>query len=771
MRRLQLLVLGALALAQRGVSAGRSRHLLASNSSGYDDDHHDDHGDDHHGDDDHGGGHGCHDSHAGHHGKYAHFKGMLRCFGFALSIICGIIIGPHVLEIINHTYDPTASVLILVGEVGLCMHAIEAGLMFDPEMMEVVGPRGASRCRTSSTASPTSPSGAGSGTRSPVVTNFVTVGVIGAAGVYVVPHVIEARVTPMIPEEYRQNFLLGLLFVLALGLMCACKFSGSSALLGALLAGVSLCTNHDVHHAWDKQVKRVYAFLMKIFFAATVGFHVPLAELFQTGTLAKAALLLPVILAKLAMGFFAKPLTKLNFWTLAFAWGEWGEFSFLITTLALRSKGKGILHQQAYDAVLFVVLLSILLCPYGLRVTLDYVEQHAGQHKSAKFPTSKAPSSAGFHSQHAALDIAEAILDTAGADGEAAPAYYCIQTLSKARWDQQTAILSTVTSSDCDIVDVRSWHPKDHVGAADVVTELYVKDTSLCLPVVATLADDDQAKLDARVELLHDRVLAALHDSTGEVRIQRWLRGARQNDEGELSPTASAQELLRETRDARAFTAPVTADEDVEADARGHQRVSLQAQLGFTRPTHPPPGGGGGDAAAPPAAPLRQRTHKRQRAKSMIASLESTSCYRDPLDYHELDGFIHTDAHVAFEEQLAPYHQVRRQSSSMDAEALRLIEVPVDAPPEPPEPLVKQSSSPSALGAAAAAAAPPPPGLAAADGGFETAAAPYSRLSSIESDGGSARRSSFSSEQGCVLPTRLRRRSSSGKNVELQDRA
>lgn len=319
---------------------------------------------------------------------------------------------------------------------------------------------------------------------------------------------------------------------------------------------------------------------------------------------------------------------------------------------------------------------------------------------------------------------------------------------------------------------MRSWHPKDHVGAAHVVTELYVKDTSLCLPVVATLADDDQAKLDARVELLHDRVLAALHDSTGEVRIQRWLPGARQNDEGELSPTASAQELLRETRDARAFTAPVTADEDVEADARGHQRVSLQAQLGFTRPTHPPPGGGGGDAAAPPAAPLRQRTHKRQRAKSMIASLESTSCYRDPRDYHELDGFIHTDAHVAFEEQLAPYHQVRRQSSSMDAEALRLIEVPVspfrpraaprpslmralsersDAPPEPPEPLVKQSSSPSALGAAAAA--------------------PYSRLSSIESDGGSARRSSFSSEQGCVLPTRLRRRSSSGKNVELQDRA
>ena len=297
------------------------------------------------------------------------------------------------------------------------MHAIEAGLMFDPEMMRVVGPRGIAVgvigsllplsvayaiargwgagvaeaftvgaalapmsagitlnvLRTGGVLNqpigqlviaaatvneliniivytevdnlvygvPSEPFGPWFWYALPVVLNVVLVVVIGLAGIYVVPHVVEERIMPLVPEDHEQNFLLGLLFALALALMCACKFSGGSELLGALLAGVSLCTNHEVHHAWNKQVKRIYAWLMHFFFAATVGFHVPLAELFQVGTLAKAALLLPVILTKLAMGCFAKPMTKLNFWLLAFAWGEWGEFSFLITTLALRRAGKG----------------------------------------------------------------------------------------------------------------------------------------------------------------------------------------------------------------------------------------------------------------------------------------------------------------------------------------------------------------------------------------------------------------------------------------------
>ena len=69
-------------------------------------------------------------------GKYAHFYGMLRCFGFAIAvwtsgkvsayagapalvgqIVCGIVLGPHVAEFISNKHDPTATVIALVGEV------------------------------------------------------------------------------------------------------------------------------------------------------------------------------------------------------------------------------------------------------------------------------------------------------------------------------------------------------------------------------------------------------------------------------------------------------------------------------------------------------------------------------------------------------------------------------------------------------------------------------------------------------------------------------
>ena len=47
-------------------------------------------------------------------------------------------------------------------------------------------------------------------------------------------------------------------------------------------------------------------------------------------------ILLRCILGKLAMGVFALPLTKNEFLTLSFAWGSWGEFSFILALRAVR---------------------------------------------------------------------------------------------------------------------------------------------------------------------------------------------------------------------------------------------------------------------------------------------------------------------------------------------------------------------------------------------------------------------------------------------------
>ena len=51
--------------------------------------------------------------------------------------------------------------------------------------------------------------------------------------------------------------LLGCVLFLAIVLVPCCHQLGSSHLLGAFLAGLCFCTDHDAHCAWQKQVKRV----------------------------------------------------------------------------------------------------------------------------------------------------------------------------------------------------------------------------------------------------------------------------------------------------------------------------------------------------------------------------------------------------------------------------------------------------------------------------------------------------------------------------------
>ena len=67
-------------------------------------------------------------------GKIAAAAGAPSLVG---EILVGVILGPHVVDFV-----PFPSALKSIGEVGLCLHALEAGLMVDVEMLEIVGARG-----------------------------------------------------------------------------------------------------------------------------------------------------------------------------------------------------------------------------------------------------------------------------------------------------------------------------------------------------------------------------------------------------------------------------------------------------------------------------------------------------------------------------------------------------------------------------------------------------------------------------------------------------
>ena len=63
-------------------------------------------------------------------------------------------------------------------------------------------------------------------------------------------------------------------------------------------------------------------------------FSIPIKDFWTAGVWMKAGVFLACMSGKLAIGLLATPPTTDMMLTLAFAWGEWGEFSFIIATLA-----------------------------------------------------------------------------------------------------------------------------------------------------------------------------------------------------------------------------------------------------------------------------------------------------------------------------------------------------------------------------------------------------------------------------------------------------
>jgi len=438
----------------------------------------------------------------------------------------------------------------------------------------------------------------------PIVVMIVLVIFIGYCAIKVVPHVLDHMILPRIPKNQKENAILGILLGLSLGLMTGCKFTGSSELLGAFLGGFCFCTDHHVHRVWEKQIKRILQWMIRVFFACTIGFAIPIKDFWTLGVWLKAIAFLSCMSGKLAMGLLATPFNFDMICTLAFAWGEWGEFSFIIATLAFEGE---VIDKEQFSAVILAVTISIIVSPLLLRQTLQRTAKHAEK------------------------DIEQAIDDTSESEvGKRHNVFYCLQTRSHARWGQQSNILSCVHKCNCKIIDFRTFHPYHHVGAVHVINELYLKDLELVLPVGVTPVGDDKSNLERRIHNLRAAVKEAMHDTDPEIKISRWEPGhgplkQRIKKKGENLTAASKENEKRassstKSDESHAYAKVATEDMDLHAYRVAHDHLLLKA-----------------------AQDLRHRRFKH------IGHSDSMSIsFHDVRPHHELDGFVHVEEHDAF---------------------------------------------------------------------------------------------------------------------------
>ena len=128
----------------------------------------------------------------------------------------------------------------------------------------------------------------------------------GILRVRVPPDVLVRRVVPRVAKENVEGVLLGLRFVVAYALMVVLHYGRSSHLLGAFLGGLCFCSLSSMQHTWHVKVEKILSWLVRVFFACTIGFEVPIRDLWTGPVLARAGVFLVARLGKIATGLFAK---------------------------------------------------------------------------------------------------------------------------------------------------------------------------------------------------------------------------------------------------------------------------------------------------------------------------------------------------------------------------------------------------------------------------------------------------------------------------------
>jgi len=205
----------------------------------------------------------------------------------------------------------------------------------------------------------------------PIASSIFLIIVVGYLAIWRIPGWLSRYVLPRVPEALTEKFVLGLVIVWGMLLASVAVLLKSSRYLGLFLAGLTFCTMHSVEYVWVQQLKRLQMWLLRVFFASTVAFEIPVRD-FWTGTVWwQACLFLIPIALKIPVGVFGRPL-RTEFLKVGASMLPRGEFSFVI---AASARSLGLLDVEQSSAVLLAVLLTVIFAPLAISVVMRSAER------------------------------------------------------------------------------------------------------------------------------------------------------------------------------------------------------------------------------------------------------------------------------------------------------------------------------------------------------------------------------------------------------------
>ncbi|EED95900.1 Na+/H+ exchange protein also known as sodium:hydrogen antiporter, partial [Thalassiosira pseudonana CCMP1335] len=191
----------------------------------------------------------------------------------------------------------------------------------------------------------------------------------GYIAVAILPRILEKQFFSRIKKEQHGAAGLALMFLFLFAMMPATYYAKSSFLMGAFLSGLVFCRNHDVHIRFVSQMKRLLQWLMRIFFAASIGFQVPIKDFGDWHVIGYGALFTLALLGKLAVGFMVPNFNNSDKDCLitGCSMAAEGEFAFVIAVFAVDQE---LISPDLYASIVLAVLVSTIIPPFALRFTI-----------------------------------------------------------------------------------------------------------------------------------------------------------------------------------------------------------------------------------------------------------------------------------------------------------------------------------------------------------------------------------------------------------------
>eukprot|EP00934_Nitzschia_sp_Nitz4_P006427 Nitzschia sp. Nitz4//scaffold273_size25297//20719//24905//NITZ4_008321-RA/size25297-processed-gene-0.7-mRNA-1//-1//CDS//3329545262//6417//frame0 len=355
-----------------------------------------------------------------------------------------------------------------------------------------------------------------SGVLIPVVSalGFLIIG--GYAAIFLLPPLIHQHILKRCKHDQHDRIEMGIMFFLVLVLMPATYYGKASYLMGCFVAGLTFCSSHEVHAMYVRQFKRVLQWLMRIFFAASIGFQVPIKD-FADGTVIWQGLVFTLaLLGKVAVGFLVPNFTQASRYTenhlrdcliTGFSMAAEGEFAFVIAVFAVDA---GLISADLYASVVLAVLLSTIIPPFLLRFTISYYNKR-GQEK-----VELAAEQEEMRQHTLGHSVEESLVQ--GIRNKST-VFLCIQTQSNSRWGLLHALMQVMGKKGLDIIDHRAWSPRGI--NTTLVNEVYGQ---------AHLDLESHPDPKEALEILIEEIKTALEATINQpdvakVKVQRWFPG------------------------------------------------------------------------------------------------------------------------------------------------------------------------------------------------------------------------------------------------------